>query len=466
MKKIYVIDTNVILNSADAILKFEEHWVAIPQPVLSELDDKKREIGEIGYNSREFSRIVDDLRTKGNLVKGVSLNDKGGLFFVELYSEDIAKEILPSQDMSIVDNQIISCALSIKQKHTDKEVILVSKDTNVRIISDIFGIKSEDYKNSQVKSDSVYTGIQHIEVEQILIDKIYEQKELTLADIFILENEPFPNECFVFHSLENTKQSALARYDSVMKLFKLLPQDMKTCDLLPKNTEQQFALDLLKDPNVPLVSLEGLAGSGKTILALASAIYGVLETQRYDKILLLKPIVPMDNSHELGFMPGTMMEKLAPWMASYMDAIAVIMQKYIKTDDVPKKRRSKREEAMEAEKSQGKLNPMEELISLGLLEVGSLENIRGRSLPNQFIIIDECQGLTRHAIRTIVTRVGEGTKIVLLGDPSQIDSPYLDSKSNGLVIVIDAFKNEEVAGHISMKHSVRSRLAEIATKIL
>jgi PhoH-like ATPase len=251
-----------------------------------------------------------------------------------------------------------------------------------------------------------------------------------------------------------------------MKTFNLLPQDMKTCDILPRNLEQQFALDILKDSSINLVTLEGLAGSGKTLLALASGLYGVLETQQYAKILLLKPIVPMDGGHEIGFLPGSMEEKLAPWMASYGDNIEQIMSKYIKEDDAPKKKKSKKEEDTYQEKQQGKINPIQELIAHGLLEFGSLEHIRGRSLPNQFIIIDEAQGLTKHAIRTIITRIGEGSKIVIMGDASQIDSPYLDSKSNGLSICVEAFKPVGIAAHIKFSKSERSQLAEIASQVL
>jgi PhoH-like ATPase len=247
-----------------------------------------------------------------------------------------------------------------------------------------------------------------------------------------------------------------------MKEYKLISQDLKTSGILPRNTEQQFALDLLNDSNLNLITLGGSAGTGKTLLALSAGIKGVLDLQQYTKIVLLKPIVPMDNGHELGFLPGSMEEKLSPWMQSYSDNIEVIMAEYFKEDE-PKKKTKKQ---VENEKSAGKINPVQELMALGLLEFGSLEHIRGRSLPQLFVIIDECQNLSTNSIRTIITRIGEGSKIILMGDTSQIDNPYLDSRSNGLTVTVEAFKGQQIAGHITLKKSERSKLAEIAANIL
>ena len=478
-QKIYCLDTNIILHDADSIFKFDEHIVVIPQTVLEELDTKKREPGEIGYNARKFSRHVDELRIKGNLVQGVDLNDNGGKLYITLFDQNVGN-CLPFQDMNVMDNRIIATAkyletyLGVSSSTGKREVIMVSKDTNMRIKADVFRIKAEDYKNDKIRVDENYTGVQHLTIPQILIDKVYEQGKLDASDLMTgiaisVNDYPMPNECFVLHADSNNKQSALVRFNDVMKEFRLLPQDMKTVDIIPRNTEQQFALDLLKDNNINLVTLIGKAGSGKTLMTLAAGLYGVLETQTYNKILLLKPIVAMDNGHELGYLPGSMEEKLAPWMASYADNIELIMQHYIKDDEdvcVSKKRRSKKEAEIYNEKHAAKINPIQELMALGLLEMGSLEHFRGRSLNNQFIIVDESQNVSKHAIKTIVTRAGEGTKIVLMGDIDQIDSPYLDSKSNGLSILVEAFKDQDIAGHITLKKSERSKLAEIASEIL
>lgn len=467
-QKIYCIDTNIILHDADSIFKFDEHIVVIPQTVLEELDTKKREPGEIGYNARKFSRHVDELRIKGSLVHGVELNDVNGKLYITLFDQNVGN-CLPFQDMNVMDNRILATAKYLEThlgitNQGKREVIMVSKDTNMRIKADVFGIKSEDYRNDKISVDENYSGERSIDVNDNIIELVYEKGKLEFNELEDIK--PYPNECFVLHSTANNKHSALVRYNDVMKEYRLLPQNMKTVDIIPRNTEQQFALDILKDESINLVSMIGKAGSGKTLMALAAGLYGVLEVQSYNKILLLKPIVAMDNSHELGYLPGSMEEKLAPWMASYADNIELIMQHYIKDDDgVSKKRRSKKEAEIYNEKQAAKINPIQELITLGLLEMGSLEHFRGRSLNNQFIILDEAQNCSKHAIKTIITRAGEGTKIILMGDVKQVDSPYLDEKSNGLSIVVELFKNQNIAGHITLKKSERSKLAEIASEL-
>ena len=479
MSKIYVLDTNVILHDAEALFKFEEHVIVLPFTVIEEIDTFKKEQNELGRNARAFSRYMDELRVKGSLVNGVKTNDHGGMLLVVLYDQTVAN-CLPYQDMSIMDNRILATAkyvetfLQVKtlndtEGRLKKEVILVSKDVNLRIKADVYGIVADDYKNGKIETDELYSGVIQVTVPHEFIDRVYDTKLLDKFDLDSYIEEIYPNQCVVIHSEQNTKQSALLRYNSIMKEYRLLSMDTKTVDIQPKNLEQQFALELLKDIDINLVSMTGKAGSGKTLMALAAGLYSVLETQRYSKILLLKPIVAMDNNHELGFLPGSMEEKLAPWMASYADNIELIMQNYVKdTSGVTKKPKgvSKAEWEVLQEKQAGRTNPIQELIASGLLELGSLEHIRGRSLPNQYIIIDEAQNLTLHALKTIITRVGEGTKIVLMGDISQIDSPYLDSRSNGLSLVIEAMKSQAIAAHISFKKSERSKLAEIASDIL
>lgn len=465
MKKVIILDTNVPLTDPECIFKFEENLVVIPLTLLEEIDNFKRDKTELGANCRAFARHMDTLRTLGDLRKGVKVNDLDGQLFVIPFDQTVAN-CLPYQDMSVMDNRILATAVYAKTFMWSNnggtkisDYILVTKDINLRVRADIFGIVAEDYNNTKIQTDELYTGHEILDVSNDIIERVYENKKLDVTDISF---EPYPNQCFTLKEEGNGKHSALVRYDSIMKEYKLISQDLKTSGILPRNTEQQFALDLLNDSNLNLITLGGSAGTGKTLLALSAGIKGVLDLQQYTKIVLLKPIVPMDNGHELGFLPGSMEEKLSPWMQSYSDNIEVIMAEYFKEDE-PKKKTKKQ---VENEKSAGKINPVQELMALGLLEFGSLEHIRGRSLPQLFVIIDECQNLSTNSIRTIITRIGEGSKIILMGDTSQIDNPYLDSRSNGLTVTVEAFKGQQIAGHITLKKSERSKLAEIAANIL
>jgi len=467
MKRCYVLDTNVILHDSRAIHKFEENIVVIPLVVIEELDHFKKDKSELGANARQFARDIDNLRQLGDLRSGIDLNDIGGKIFVVPYDQTVGN-CLPYQDMSIMDNRILATCEYVKtyrplngSSDQIEDFIFVTKDINLRIRGDIFKIKSEDYKNTKIESEELYTGHKDVIVSNELIEEVYKNKKLSLEQI---NNDPYPNECFTLKEEGNGKHSALVRYNSVMKEYRLISQDLKTSGILPRNTEQQFALDMLNDPDIKLISLIGKPGTGKTLISLAAGLRGVLDLQQFAKIVLLKPIVPMDNSHELGFLPGSMLEKLEPWMASYADNIEVIMSEYFK-DDEPKKK-TKKQIQIENEKGAGKINPVQELMALGLLEFGSMEHARGRNLPNILMILDEAQNLSKHSVKTMITRLGEGSKIILMGDISQIDSPYLDSRSNGLSLVVEAFRDQNIAGHITLKKSERSELAEIASEIL
>lgn len=395
MKKIYILDTCVYLNDAEAMYKFGEHTIVIPFPVLEEIDSKKNEQNELGRNARAFSRYIDALRKQGSLIKGVPVNDEGGMLYVVLYDQTVAN-CLPYQDMSVMDNRILATARFVMTysniiKADQRQVILVTKDTNLRVKADVNDIVAEDYKHGKVKTDDLYTGIKYLTTSQENIDKIYSDSKVSINIFEDIEEELFANECVMFQGY-GSKQSAMTRYDSVTKRFYLIPQNSKTMDILPKNVEQQFAFDLLKDTSISLMTMTGKAGSGKTLCALVTGLYQVLESHKYNKVLLLKPIVSMDNAHELGFLPGSMEEKLSPWMASYADNIELIMSGYNKEDKPTRGNTKKDNEAMAVylEKRAGKTNPIQELFEHGKLEFGSMEHIRGRSLPNQFIIVDEC----------------------------------------------------------------------------
>jgi PhoH-like ATPase len=465
MSKIFVLDTNVLLHDQNAIFNFQENTIVIPITVIQEIDKFKKEKGELGANARSFSRNINRLRKLGSLTNGVPVNDEGGMLKVVMFTS-IISNAMSYLDMTVPDNRILATAAYFI---ADYDTVLVTNDTNLSIIADLYKVPSEEYKHGQVSSEDIYTGVRHLDVTQELIDSIYITLSLPLQHL--VDVNPAPNECFVLHSTSNTKHSALVRYNSIFKEYRLLPQDMKTADILPRNSEQQFALDMLKDPTLDLVSIIGKAGSGKTIIALAAAINGVLKTGEYDKILLLKPIMAMDNSNDLGYLPGSMEEKLSPWMASYMDNVSIIMANYVKDNKSSATKRPKNKSDQKAfddelEKNAGRVDPAQELMALGLLEFGSLEHFRGRSLQRQFIIVDETQNCSINAVKTIVTRAAEGTKVVLLGDISQIDNPYLDSKSNGLSVCVEAFKDQDISGHILFRKSERSRLAEIASDIL
>ena len=458
--KRYILDTNVVLYEAASIFKFAEHQVVIPITVIEEVDRFKKQMDDLGRNARHFTRFIDELRKLGSLSTGVPVNGEGGTLQVALYTDDMA---ISNLDMSVPDHRILAVAKAGKG-------VLISKDVNLRVKADAFGVPASDYENSKVDVEKLYTGSDTMEVDHATVEALYANGKIRREETGIEEFPP--NHCFVLQSSFNPKQAVLCRYDAVMKEFVRLPQDFSPCGLLPRSAEQQFALDLLTDPKVELVSLVGLAGSGKTLLAIAAGLSGVLETKLYKKMLLLKPIVSMGNSHQLGFLPGSMEEKLAPWMSSFYDNIEFLMGD--KKQEFPKVQGSKRkasrvEKAVEMwddEKVAGKMPIAQELISRNFIELGSLEHLRGRSLPGQYIIVDEAQNLTPAALKTVVSRAGEGTKIILLGDIQQIDSPYLDASSNGLVYVADRFKNETLSGHLLLRNSERSRLAERAAELL
>lgn len=465
-RKRYVLDTNVLLNDPEAMFKFDEHEVVIPITCIEELDKFKKDQNELGRNARQVARNLDGLREIGHLHEGVPLPN-GGHLKVMLVLLRILDRLPYDLNDNLADNRILAVALDCKGT-------LVSKDINLRIKADALGIPSEDYQHTKINVDTLYTGVDKIYASDVAIDAIY-QNGFSPLEFAGLEKEPLPHECFVAHSIANEKHSALLKYNHIYKRFDLLPNDLKTLGLDPRNSEQKFAMDMLLNPAINLVSLIGLAGSGKTLLALAAGLHGVMETGLYKKLLLLKPVAPMDGAHELGFMPGNMMEKLAPWMASYYDNIEFIMG-YKEDEPKPEIAKTKGGKKLKKpdydcpndwdEKKVGKVSPAEELISLNFLEIGSLEHIRGRSLPNQFIILDEAQNMSQNSIKTVITRAGEGTKIVLLGDISQIDVPYLDASSNGLTYVADKFKGQDISAHLTLMKSERSRLAQLAADLL
>jgi PhoH-like ATPase len=438
LKKCYVLDTNVLLHDPDSLFAFEDNEVVIPVVVIEEMDNFKKDLNETGRNARMVSRRLDELRKQKGLSQGVQLENGGAL---RVFVEKKVFDLLPAElHISKADNRILSVALGLKQTNPKQDVILVSKDTNLRVKANAFGISAEDYATNKVEISELYTGAVTREVASNVIDQFYEDKEISQELDGLAPNQ------FV-HLLDQSSQShsALARYDHVRK--SLVPlQDFSggIWGIRPLNKEQQFAMDILMDKKVQVVTLIGIAGTGKTLLALAAGLEQSLEQGTYKRLVASRPVFPMGR--DLGYLPGDIEEKILPWMQPIFDNMELLLaasggQKEIKRN-------------------------LRELQDMGTLQMEALTYIRGRSIPRQYMVVDEAQNLTPHEIKTVITRAGEGTKVVLTGDPYQIDNPYVDSSSNGLTYVVERFKGEPLAGHVTFFKGERSDLAEMAAKLL
>ncbi len=435
MKKTYILDTNVFLTSANSVFEFKNNDIIVPLKVLDEIDKHKKRHDGVGLNARMIIRILDDLRAKGNLHKGVRLAKGKGILSVRGY--DI--EDLPvGCDIDSADNEILTTALTEMKKNPRRKVILVTRDINMRVKCDSLEIMTEDYVRNKVVTDEkhLFTGlIKHL-VDDQLIDQFYNGE-----DIYFDKDDGrfFPNQFIMLVSNSNEKKTALAKftgYDS--KLEKIIESKEGIWGLKSRNKEQTFALNLLSNPNVPIVTLVGKAGCGKTLLAIAAGLDQVLEQQKYKKLIVSRPVQPLGK--DIGYLPGTMEEKMRPWLMPIQDNIEFLMD--------------------------GKKNTMDMFFDDGTIQIEALTYIRGRSISNAFVIIDEAQNLTIHELKTIITRVGENTKIILTGDVEQIDSVYLDATSNGLSYAVEKFKNHNLAGHITLTKGERSKVATLASKIL
>lgn len=428
--KIYILDTNVLLHDPTSLVAFEENEVVIPLVVIEELDTFKDKENETGRNARQVARTLDAYRELGSLNKGIELPNSG-LLRVEL---NCTSNIPIHLDPNKADNRIIGVALGLAQQHPDKKVILVSKDINMRIKGDSLGVESQDYHRDHIvdNADELYSGFVEIIMPDADIDAFHDNKE-------VLSPIPLhPNQFTLLKSDLNPKKSALAKSFGPDEPLKRVLDQKDVWGIKAKNKEQTFALNLLMDPDVNLVSLIGLAGSGKTLLSIAAALQQTVETKEYKRIIVSRPIQPMGK--DLGFLPGTLEEKISPWIAPLNDNLEFLFDGDIKT--------------------------LEMFKESGIIQIEALTYIRGRSIPNSFIIIDEAQNLSVHELKTIITRAGDGSKIVLTGDIEQIDSPYLDAVSNGLSIAVEKFKEFDIVGHITLRAGVRSELATLAAKIL
>jgi len=435
--KIFVLDTNVVLYDFRAIFSFEEHNVVIPITLLEEIDRFKRGNEIINYNAREFSRELDTLMGERFADDGVSLETGGNIVVrTNIQKDSNLKEIFWEDSP---DHRILAVAYNLAREYGKERVVLVSKDINLRMKGKSVGIKSEDYETGKIQNiDELYTGKNLVEgIDHDVIDRIYKEGSVPLVESGV-QVEPVPNENYI---LRNTSQSILACYVKSANELRIV-EKKRAYGIQPRNAEQTFALHVLMDPNISLVTLAGKAGTGKTLMALA----GALEMRKdFKQILLARPIVPLSN-RDLGFLPGDVSEKLDPYMQPLFDNLSVIQNQF-------------------AEDSQ-EYSRINEMIHKKKLLITALAYIRGRSLPRVFFIVDEAQNLTPHEVKTIITRAGEGTKIIFTGDPYQIDTPYLDSRSNGLTYLIDKMKGQELYAHVTMEKGERSELADIASNLL
>ncbi len=450
MEKIYILDTNVLIHDPQALFSYGKDRVVIPIIVIEEIDNFKKGLDEKGRNARQIGRYLDSIRSQGKISEGVKVHT-GGIVQVS-----ISKKIIQSSHDVFIkesnDNLIIGTALYFKNSNPDKEVILVSKDANVRIKADAVGLIAENFNSHHVNFEELYTGIKNIEVSSEEFQKISESEEI--KNIW---GKFYPNQ-FLRLKIKNSsdENTILLRYCDKTNLFyhlKYYKKNQETFSITARNDEQICALELLLDPEVKLVSLVGKAGTGKTLLAMAAGLNQVTEQDTYTRMVVSRPISPLGK--DLGFLPGTKAEKFNPWMQPIYDNMEILLAGHEKNE--PKKK------GKIFDSNQNK-QTLEDFLDYGFIELEPLTYIRGRSLPDQYIIIDESQNLTPHEMKTIITRAGEKTKIVLTGDPYQIDIPYLDSESNGLSSAVEKLKQEQIVGHITLVKGERSQLADMAAK--
>lgn len=439
MKKTFVLDTNVLLFDPMAIQKFGDNEVYIPLIVVEELDRFKRDQNENGRNARMFSRIVDEYRRQGSVTKGITLEHGGTLVItVDQLSESHSDGLI---DLSINDNRILATALSLK--NSGKNVFLVSKDINLRLKADIVGVQAEDYGKKDVSLDELYSGQRVLQIEPEQLTEFEKTRFLELDNAHDLGIHP--NEYIILQERDNNRRRGVGRYNHMKKgVVPLIPIREGVWGIYPKNLEQQFALDALLNDEIKLVTLVGKAGTGKTLLAIAAGLEMTISQEKYSRLLVSRPVQPMGR--DLGYLPGDINEKLTPWMQPIFDNMDFLFGQ---------------------QRGHGSSSSSyEDLINHGLLHIEPLTYIRGRSIPGQYLIVDESQNLSPHEVKTIITRAGEGTKIVLTGDCHQIDNPYLDEINNGLAYCVDRLKTEDIIGHTILKVGERSALSEAASKLL
>ena len=442
MKKVFVLDTNVLLHDPNAMLRFEDNDVVVPITVIEELDRFKKQPEMVGRNARQSSRLLDDMRQIGRLTDGVPLTNEGGTLKVALCQRETLQKLPAELERDKGDNAILAVALELKHQ-CQCPVVVISKDTNLRVKANALDLAAQDYETDKIDVGELYGGMAEVLVHPDQIDQFYSNKTIELEQTFN------PNQALTLKDVTKPDHTALAMVNGggrhIRALMKL--PDGGISRIRPRNREQMFALELLLNDAVPLVTLVGKAGTGKTLLAIAAGLHKVADERLYSRLLISRPVIPMGK--DLGYLPGDISDKLSPWMQPLYDNFDLIFG----TDNSAKKPSHWR-------------RGHEELLERGLLQIEPLTYIRGRSIPKQFLIVDEAQNLTPHEVKTILTRAGEGTKIVLTGDVDQIDNPYVDAASNGLTYVVERFKPDPLGGHMTLVKGERSKLAEQASTLL
>jgi len=437
LKKTYILDTSVYLTDASSMWQFEDNDIVIPIKVLEELDKHKNRQDGVGLQARETIRTLDGLRNRGSLKEGVCLHEDKGMIMVRAHQPNL----LPTDlDLKHSDHLIMSTALAAK-KEFNNDVVVVTCDINMRVICDSLGLKVEEYTANRVidTREELYMGHSQVIVGDDVIDRFYDGEEVILD----IENS-MPNEFVVLVSESNSKKSALAKYINSFVPLKPLNSQIKNgvWGIKARNKEQLFAMDLLLDPDIKIVTLVGTPGAGKTLIASAAALEQTLsltdKERRYKKILISRPVQPVGKG--IGFLPGSLEEKMLPWLKPIQDNLQYLLG----TDEAT----------------------LEIYMDKKTIEVEAISFIRGRSIPDSFIIIDECQNITPHEIKTIMTRVGENSKIVLTGDIEQIDNIYINELTNGLTHAVERFKDHAIAGHVTLRKGERSEVASLSAKLL
>ena len=456
MQKHFVLDTNVLLHDPQAMFRFADNFVYIPITVLEEIDQFKKELSDLGRNAREVSRRLDDLREGGaSLSEGVTL-PSGGVLRVVISAAELPSTLRNDRQGHSADNLILGGALSIRQGQADSPTILVTKDVNLRVRADALGLRAEDYDVERISIDELYSGSLELTLPGEIINTYYQSGKLTVEALRSAAGAAFPrtvytNQYVLLRNRDNPSQTALGRLDlGAGMLCPTRKLREGVWGVRPRNKEQHCLLDLLLNDDIKLVTLVGKAGTGKTLLAIAAGLQKVTEERVYKKLLVSRPIFPLGR--DIGFLPGTVEEKLNPWMQPIYDNVEFLLGVNQSGNLPPKERRQSQSH--------------QDLVNMGLLAIEPLTYIRGRSIPSQFMIVDEAQNLTPHEVKTIITRVGDNTKIVLTGDPYQIDNPYVDASNNGLTTVVERFKGQPLAGTITLTKGERSALAELASNIL
>lgn len=444
-RKVYILDTNVILHDHQAIERFDEHDVVIPITVLEEVDKFKRGNDSINFQAREFVRALD-LLTQANddcFEVGVPVGGKGGRLFISMAGEHAPRTKAAFADAAKMDNRILALAEELTNRHADdgRPVILISKDINLRMKAKGLGLRAEDFRNDKVRNlDDLYTGLREEEdVDPMLLNRLYAGEPFGFP--FVELGRSYTPAAHQYFILKNGQQSALAHYDAASGLLQRVTSK-PAYGIEGRNAEQKLALDALQRPDIKLVTITGKAGTGKTLLALAAALE---QARDYRQIFLARPVVPLSNK-DMGFLPGDIHSKLDPYIQPLFDNLGVIRNRFAQDSKEGKR--------------------LADMVDNEKLTIAPLAFIRGRSLDRVYFIVDEAQNLTPHEIKTIITRAGEGTKMVFTGDIFQIDTPYLDSQSNGLSYLVDHMKGQSLYAHVNLKRGERSSLADLASDLL